>query len=68
MAGDLAAAVNALTSTGIAAYEVSQGAPVSASSTGGIPSYSVGSVLSGTSGTFIIIAIAAIVLVLVLKR
>ena len=68
MAGDIAGAVNALSSTAFAAYEVSQGAPVSVSSTAGIPSYSVGSVFSGTSGTIIVIAVAVIILVFALKR
>lgn len=57
MAGDLAGAINALTSTGLAAYEVSQGAPVAVSGTAGVPTYSVGSQLSGTSGTIIIVAV-----------
>jgi hypothetical protein len=68
MAGDLAGAINALTSTGLAAYEVSTGAPVSVSSTAGIPSYSVGSVFSGTSGAFVIIAIAAVAIVFFWKK
>jgi hypothetical protein len=47
--------IGALSSTGLAAYQVSQGAPVSVSNVAGIPSYSVGSPFTGTSGTIIII-------------
>ena len=47
--------IGELSATGLAAYQVSQGAPVSISNVAGVPSYSVGSVFSGTSGTVIII-------------
>jgi hypothetical protein len=54
---ELASAFGALEGAGLTAYEVSQGAPVSVSSVGGITTTSIGSVFSGSSGTLIAIII-----------
>lgn len=55
----LGSAIASLSTTGLEAYEVSQGVPVSISETtvGGVPvtQTTVGNVLQGTSGTVIVI-------------
>jgi hypothetical protein len=66
---DLAAAINSIASVGLESYAVSQGEAVNVSTVGGISTTSVGSVLSGSSGTLVIIAlliVAGIVLVKIL--
>lgn len=71
----ISSAIGALSTTGLEAYEVSQGVPVSISQTtvAGVPvtSTTVGNILTGTSGTLIAVValiLAAIVLYFYLKK
>ena len=64
----LATALVALNSTALTDYAVSEGAPISSTTVGGVNTTSVGSVLSGPSGTIIIVvALIAIALIFIWK-
>jgi hypothetical protein len=65
---DLASAISSLGSIGLESYEVSQGAPVSISTVGGVSTTSVGSPLSGTSGSLIIILALVVVAIFLIRR
>lgn len=68
----LAALVNAATTTGLESYEISQGAPVSISTIGGVGSVSVGNpvsqIFSGVSGTIIVIVLGIIALAFAFRK
>lgn len=68
----LATLVSSLSTTGLEAYEVSQGQPVSISSVAGVGTVSVGnpftSLFTGFTGTFIVIVLAIIGIAYAFKK
>jgi hypothetical protein len=63
---NLAAVLSSLEATGIAAYQVSSGAPVSVTSVGGVPVISTGAAATATAYLPIILIIGAVILLIVL--